>query len=129
VKFPIVLMISAGLVVSGCTSLSNTTLGAGAHNGKIVRASYYGGGERLARHTANGEVFRPSAYTAAHRSLPFGTRLRVTNLDNHRSVVVRINDRGPAAYTGRSLDLAKGAAENIGLVRVGEARVSIERLN
>src|SRR6266567_5698612 len=55
--------------------------------------------------TANGEHFYPDGLTAAHRSLPFGTRLRVTSIATGRSVVVRINDRGPAAWTGRGLDL------------------------
>ena len=59
------------------------------------RASWYGGGERLAKHTAHGDVFRPSDMTAAHRSLRFGTKVRVHY--RGRSVVVTINDRGPAA--------------------------------
>jgi rare lipoprotein A (peptidoglycan hydrolase) len=63
--------------------------------GQTVRASWYGGGERLNRYTSTGERFNPLARTAAHRTLPFGTRLQVTY--RGRSTIVRINDRGPAA--------------------------------
>lgn len=89
-----------------------------------VIASYYGGGERLNSHTANGERFNPYALTAAHRSLPFGTLLHVCAA---RCATVRINDRGPAAYTGRSLDLSRGAAQAIGMG--GVARVSVTRVD
>jgi len=87
-----------------------------------TRASWYGGGERLSRRTASGEVFHPDALTAAHRTLPLGTRLIVTA--NGRSVVVRVNDRGPATWTGRSLDLSRGAARALGMLGSGAARVS-----
>ena len=89
-----------------------------------VLASWYGGGERLARHTANGDVFRPSALTAAHRNYPFGTVLRVSHQGRHVDVVV--NDRGPNARTGRSLDLSKGAAQQLGIIGSGTAHVQIE---
>ena len=92
-----------------------------------VRASWYGGGhERLNMHAADGSRFNPRALTCAHRSLPFGTRLRVTY--RGRSVVVRVSDRGPARWTGRSIDLSRGAAQAIGLIRAGVGVVSIERL-
>ena len=91
-------------------------------------ASYYGGGERLNRHTANGEVFNWHKLTAAHRTWPFGTRVRVTNLRNGQSVIVRINDRGPAAWTRRSIDLSYAAAKAIGMLRAGVVQVRIERL-
>lgn len=99
--------------------------------GQIVRASFYGGGrgERLSRYTANGEGFNPNGMTAAHRSLPFGTRLEVTNLANGRAVIVRVNDRGPNASTGRDLDLARGAASALGFIGAGEARVSYRVVN
>lgn len=89
-------------------------------------ASYYGH-ELAGNRTASGERFSPSALTAAHRKLPFGTRIRVTNLANGRSIVVRINDRGPFVK-GRILDLSLGAARSIGMVGRGMARVRIERL-
>jgi rare lipoprotein A len=80
-----------------------------------VIASWYGGSERLNRHTANGDVFNPNGLTAAMRSCPFGTMVKVTNPANGKSVVVRINDRGPAKKTGASIDLSKKAARLIGI--------------
>lgn len=65
-----------------------------------------------------------NALAAAHRSLPFGTRVRVENLNNHRSVIVRINDRGPF-IRGRVIDLTRGAASQIGMLQSGVARVKI----
>jgi rare lipoprotein A len=91
----------------------------------LALASWYGGGEKLSAHTASGERFRPGGLTAAHRSLPMGTRVQVTNVTTGRSVVVRINDRGPAAKTGRSLDLARGAAQAIGLRGVGHVAMTV----
>ncbi len=90
-------------------------------------ASYYGD-EFHGRLTSNGEVFDQALFTAAHRSLPFGTVLRVTNMRNGRSVTVRVNDRGPFA-PGRIIDLSRAAAERIDMIREGVARVSISVLN
>lgn len=87
-------------------------------------ASWYGPGFHGSR-SASGEVFNQNGMTAAHRSLPFGTQVRVTNLNNGRAVVVRINDRGPFAR-GRVIDLAAGAAQVIGLTNSGVAPVSLE---
>ena len=87
-------------------------------------ASYYG--RRFhGKRTANGERFNMRAMTAAHKSLPFGTRVRVTNARNGRSVIVRINDRGPFVR-GRTIDLSPAAAEQIGMVSSGHARVKLE---
>jgi rare lipoprotein A len=90
-------------------------------------ASWYGPGFH-GRLTANGERFNQYAMTAAHRTLPFGTRMRVTNLSNGRSVVVRVNDRGPF-IPGRHLDLSKGAAQVIGIMGSGTGQVRMEVLN
>lgn len=87
-------------------------------------ASWYGPGF-AGRTTSNGEVFDPSAMTAAHRTLPFGTRVLVTNLETGASVEVRINDRGPFK-AGRVIDLSRAAADRIGMLRSGVARVSVE---
>jgi rare lipoprotein A len=87
-------------------------------------ASWYGPGFQ-GNPTANGERFNQYALTAAHRGLPFGTRVRVTNTYNGRSVVVRINDRGPFAH-GRVIDLSRSAAEAIGVVNSGVAPVRLE---
>lgn len=87
-------------------------------------ASWYGPGFH-GRRTASGERFNSGAMTAAHRNLPFGTQVRVTNLNNGRSVVVRINDRGPF-IRGRVIDLSAEAARAIGMLRPGVAPVRIE---
>lgn len=90
-------------------------------------ASWYGPGF-AGRLTANGEIFDPGQLTAAHRTLPFNTHLRVVNLGNGRSVVVRINDRGP--FKGaRIIDLSRAAAERIGMIGSGTAMVRLEPLN
>ena len=89
-------------------------------------ASWYGPGF-YGNRTANGEVFRPGTLTAAHRTLPFGTKVRVTNLWNGRSAVVRINDRGPF-HGRRVIDLAHGAANQLGLISSGIAQVKLEVL-
>ena len=89
-------------------------------------ASYYAD-EFHGRTTANGEVFDMEALTAAHRTLPFGTVLRVTNLENGKEVTVRVNDRGP--FVGdRVIDLSLAAAREIGLEASGVATVSIDVL-
>lgn len=90
------------------------------------QASWYGPGF-YGNRTASGEVFRPGTLTAAHRTLPFGTRVRVTNLNNGRSTVVRINDRGPF-HGGRIIDLAHGAASELGVISSGVASVSLQVL-
>lgn len=89
-------------------------------------ASYYGPG-LYGNFTANGEVFRPGTMTAAHPYLPMGTRVRVTNQRNGRSVTVRINDRGPYVG-GRIIDLSKTAASHLGMLSSGVADVCISRL-
>ncbi|MBM0256986.1 septal ring lytic transglycosylase RlpA family protein [Micromonospora sp. 4G55] len=86
-------------------------------------ASFYDEGQM----TANGETFNPDALTAAHKTLPFNTRVRVTNPDNGKSVTVRINDRGPF-IEGRCLDLSRAAFETIASVSLGELTVKYEVL-
>jgi len=89
-------------------------------------ASWYGG-KFHGRKTANGEIFDMNKLTAAHKSLPFGTKVKVTNRRNGKSVVVRINDRGP--YSGkRVIDLSKKAASAVGILNSGVAPVKIEVL-
>ena len=89
-------------------------------------ASWYGPGF-YGRTTANGERFRKGTLTAAHRTLPFGTQVRVTNLSNGRSVVVRINDRGPFK-DHRVIDLAHGAASQLKMMQAGQVPVKLEIL-
>lgn len=87
-------------------------------------ASYYGK-EFHGRRTANSDVFDQHGWTAAHLDLPFGAIVRVTNLENARHCIVKINDRGPFVK-GRILDLAQGAAKELGMVQGGTARVQIQ---
>lgn len=91
-------------------------------------ASWYGVPDGFhGRRTASGEIFNAYGLSAAHRTLPLGTRIRVTNIDNGRAVVVRVNDRGP--YHGnRVLDLSQGAAARLGMISSGTARVKIQIL-
>ena len=90
---------------------------------KAGKASWYGPGFH-GRKTANGEVFNANALTAAHRTLPFGTRVRVTHRATGRSVVVRINDRGPFVH-GRVIDLSRASAQAIGMGGVADVTLSL----
>jgi rare lipoprotein A len=138
----VAIALGAGLLVaatSGCVSRSDlapdprSSPGTfeGAHDAPPARgevqvglATWYGGA--LAGHpTANGERFDPSQMTAAHRHLEFGTWVEVTRLDTGQSVRVRINDRGPFGNEDRIIDLSRGAAEKIGLVRTGVTKVQV----
>jgi len=92
--------------------------------GELGLASWYGE-ERQGNTTASGEVFDMNSLTAAHRSLPIGTKLKVTNLKNNRSLVVTINDRGPFIAT-RILDVSKAAAFRLGFMASGLALVRAE---
>ena len=91
-------------------------------------ASYYGPGFH-GEETASGEIFDQREMTAAHRTLPLGTVVRVTNLDNRRQVVVRINDRGPYGRNyrkGTIIDLSQGAARRLGFLKEGLVRVQVQ---
>lgn len=101
----------AANAASGCTSASHYGVGDGYHG----------------QTTANGERFNAYGLSTAHRSLPFGTRLRVTNQANGKSVIVRVNDRGPFVG-GRSLDLSYGAFASIARPGQGVARVCYSRV-
>lgn len=97
-------------------------LAATACHAETMLTSFYGA--ESGRTTASGATFHPGGLTAAHRTLPFGTRLRVCYVG---CVVVVVNDRGPAAWTGRALDISQGAAVAVGMVGVGVARVTVTR--
>jgi rare lipoprotein A len=84
-------------------------------------ASFYSSGSR----TASGEAFNPNELTAAHRTLPFGTKLRVTNVATGQSVTVRVNDRGPFV-PGRVVDVSSSAAESLGMTGKGVAKVKLD---
>jgi len=108
------------LLAGGCAH--NVPSGGGGEEGE---ASWYGPG-LYGRKTASGEVLRPGTLTAAHRTLPFGTCLRVTNLENGRVVEVRVNDRGPYA-AGRIVDVSETAARALGMHGKGVTRVRLGR--
>ncbi|MEC5322248.1 septal ring lytic transglycosylase RlpA family protein [Aurantimonas sp. A3-2-R12] len=114
----------ASTLVTGYTVSVAPVAAHGAHKAASGAASYYG--KRFhGRTTANGEKFNMNSMTAAHKTLPFGTKVRVTNQRNGKSVVVRINDRGPYAG-GRVIDLSKAAASKIGMIQSGTARVRLD---
>lgn len=117
--------------ISTSAALAVATVAAGLSLGASVTpaAAQCGGASWYALHsrTASGERMNPAALTAAHRTLPFGTRLKVTNQRNGKSVVVRINDRGPF-IKGRVLDLSRAAARQIGMVGSGHAPVCSARI-
>ena len=95
-------------------------------NRGTMKASWYG--PRFhGRTTANGEIYDQTALTAAHKSLRFGTILKVTNPRNNKSVIVRINDRGPY-IPGRQLDLSKAAAEELDVIKNGVKRLKVEEI-
>ena len=119
----VVLLAATTLVACGAAEAQHMRASRGAvQEGK---AAWYGG-KFQGRKTASGERFDKNKMTAAHRTLPFGTRVRVTHVASGRSVVVRINDRGPF---GRAIiDLSEAAARKLGILRAGVAQVRIEVL-
>jgi rare lipoprotein A len=128
---PVVAMAIAIAALAGCERSADERQEQGprpkekrAHFVQTGRASWYGEGLK-GRKTASGERFDPEDLTAAHRTLPFGTVVRVTNLRNSRSVSVRITNRGPFVR-GRIIDLSPAAARELGMVTSGVARVRIE---
>lgn len=100
------------------------TLFAHAQGPQTGKASYYADNFK-GRRTASGEKYDPKKFTAAHRTLPFGTWLKVTNVKNEKSTIVKVNDRGPFVQ-GRIVDLSRVAAEEIGMIAAGTATVRIE---
>jgi peptidoglycan lytic transglycosylase len=112
------MMSRLGAALCGATLLLALTPAANAQSGIASVYAYHGG------RTASGERVSPGALTAAHRSLPFGTRVRVTNERNGRSVVVRINDRGPFVR-GRIIDLTPAAARAIGMSGLAPVEVNV----
>lgn len=110
------------LCVYTCCCLFGGPAGTSTHG----LASYYGA-EFHGKKTASGEIFNQWDYTCAHKTLPFGTRVRVTNLKSKKSVVVRVNDRGP--WTGgRVIDLSYAAAKKIDMIAAGVVKVKMEIL-
>ena len=104
------------LTLFGCVSSQKSVYQTG-------KASWYGD-KFHGRKTASGEIYNMNAMTAAHRKLPFGTRVKVTSKANGQSVIVKINDRGPFAKK-RIIDVSKAAAKKLGMIKSGEISVSI----
>jgi len=120
-------LLGLALVLHGCAEArrptSPATVSPEPSKRMVGLASWYGQ-QHHGRKTASGEPYDMHRLTAAHRTMPFGTRLRVTSVENGRSVVVRVNDRGPHV-AGRILDLSFAAAKSLGMVGNGVARVEI----
>jgi rare lipoprotein A len=109
-----------GLVMG--LAIAGATLSTGSAFAQCGSASWYA----LTSKTASGERMNPAAMTAAHRTLPFGTKLRVTNKNNGKSVIVRINDRGPF-IKGRVIDLSKAAARELGFISRGHTSICMTK--
>lgn len=126
-----IIMLAFVAALVGCATprwptTSPQTPASGQHIGS-GKASYYGG-QHHNKQTANGERFDQRALTAAHRSLPFGSTIKVTNPRNGKSVIVRINDRGPFVR-GRIIDLSKAAFEKIASTQAGVIQVRLDRVD
>lgn len=118
------------LAMAGCSSTPKSGAGSSSipsGHSESGMASYYGN-EFQSRKTASGERFDQAQLTAAHRTLPFGTRLRVTNTQNGKSVMVRVNDRGPFVK-GRIIDLSSSAFKTIAATNTGVVPVRIQVVN
>ena len=113
------------ILLSSCASIHHVDY-TPKQRGDYVVASWYGK-QFNGKLTASGKKFNMYAMTCAHKTLKFGTKLRVTNPDNNKSVIVTVNDRGPF-IRGRDLDLSYGAAKKIGIVKKGVARVKMEHI-
>jgi rare lipoprotein A len=125
---PMILIAFCSLGSGGCCpgNLGHASVveSSGGELGDVLRgdASYYAN-SLAGNRTANGERYNPREFTAANRSLPFGTRLRVTRLDNGKSVEVRVNDRGPFGHRRRILDLSRAAARELDMLERGTVEV------
>jgi rare lipoprotein A len=112
---------------ASAATTSHEAPSADSNGGEILRgqASFYAN-SLSGRPTASGERYDPKKLTAANRSLPFGTRLRVTRLDNGKSVVVKVNDRGPFGHRSRILDLSRAAAAELDMLGAGVVQVQAQ---
>ena len=117
------IVVVAALVTGSLSLLTGQSLAAGNSCGT---ASWYGPGFN-GKKSASGERFNQNAMTAAHKTLPFGTKLKVTNQKTGKSVTVKINDRGPY-HGGRIIDLSKAAASQLGIVNAGTGKVCLTKV-
>ena len=114
----------SGLLLAGASILSASNMAVAAQQESCGKASWYA----MHTKTASGEKMNPSAMTAAHRKYRFGTKLLVTNKRNGRSVVVRVNDRGPFVK-GRIVDVSKAAASKLGFINAGHTSVCVQQIS
>ena len=119
-----VLLVYLALLLSGCSGMASKNDAPRSGYNETGKASFYAM-KFQSRKTASGERFDQSANTAAHKKLPFGTKVKVTNVKNSKSVIVRINDRGPFVR-GRIIDLSRSAFSSIGATSAGVIDVKIE---
>ncbi len=119
-----VLLICLALLLFGCSGITSKNDAPRTGDNETGKASFYAM-KYQSRKTASGERFDQSANTAAHKKLPFGTKVKVTNIKNGKSVIVRINDRGPFV-SGRIIDLSRSAFSSIGNTSAGVIDVKIE---
>ncbi len=125
---PLIVIVLGGLGNACCPAsaqhVRSHESSGGEHVGDVLRgeASYYAS-SLAGNRTSNGERYNPREYTAASRTLPFGTRLRVTRVDTGQSVVVRVNDRGPFGQRRRILDLSRAAADKLDMQRAGHVEI------
>lgn len=119
--------VCACMAMSACSSLQTQDAGNWAGYTAVGEASFYAS-KHHSRKTASGERYDPDKKTAAHRQLPFGSRLKVTNVKTGQSVVVRVNDRGPFVK-GRLVDLSRSAFSSIGSLSAGVIRVRVELID
>lgn len=118
------LVLAILFLLAGCSTVQQSTMERRTGFTEYGQASYYAD-KYHNRRTASGEIYRHELMTAAHKKLPFGSRVKVTNVKNGRSVIVRINDRGPFVR-GRVIDLSKSAFSSIGNTSSGLIKVKVE---
>ena len=121
------LALLVALLVSGCATTESQSL---TSSGKVVNRAYHGNASwyQCCKRTASGEAFDPNKYTVAHRTLPFGTMLRLTNVKNGNSIEVIVNDRGPFVRD-KEIDVSRGTAQALGFFHSGTAKLLIEVLD
>ncbi|MBS9523934.1 septal ring lytic transglycosylase RlpA family protein [Litoribacter ruber] len=122
-RVSLTLLLFSFLLISSCAPRATSTASKSRMVTQSGKASYYAN-KFQGRKTANGEIYSHNKLTAAHRTLPFGTQVKVTNLKNGKTVTVRINDRGPFVK-GRVIDLSRSAARKIDMIRDGVVNVEI----
>lgn len=118
--YKIFIILIGGVLLSGCQTAYSNNINKNTASGGIV-ASWYQSGKR----TASGQRFDPNGLTVAHRTLPFGTKLKLTNPSNGRSIIATVNDRGPFVR-GTGLDVSRGGAHALGFINKGKTKLQMQ---